>query len=151
MIKWSKKLQTQKIEYVVYSIKNLKSKKKYIGYTCNFARRMNEHRLMSKKKKLPKQNLLYRDLKRLGFDRFEFKKIQSFDTMFEAIEYEKTLMNSIHSKYLYNKQKYNKGTWKSGHKKPISEEELKTNTIKHIMAQIIDTQLKINLLLLARQ
>ena len=77
MIKWSKKLQTQKIEYVVYSIKNLKSKKKYIGYTCNFARRMNEHRLMSKKKKLPKQNLLYRDLKRLGFDRFEFKKIQS--------------------------------------------------------------------------
>lgn len=142
---WTKRLKPQiaKPKHAVYSIKNTITGKIYYGYTEYFKRRMSEHRNMSKKKKIPKLNLLYRDMKDLGFDAFEFKLVKEFDTITEAVEYEKQMMNQCDPNLLYNKQKYNKGTWKSG-KKPKDT----FNEIQTLMAKIIETQIKINLKLI---
>jgi group I intron endonuclease len=150
---WSNRLKNIQPEkrYVVYSIQNNTNKKIYLGYTENYTRRMREHKNMAKKKRLPKVNLLHRDMKELGFDSFEFKKIKEFQTMQEAIDHEKELLNQYESDQLYNKQKYNKGTWKSGYSKPISAEENKQRMLDKIIGGIIDVQLKINLLILERQ
>lgn len=94
--------------YCIYKITNLQNGKVYIGETCNFSRRMNEHR--SRSRNINYKSELYNDMRKHGENNFSFEELEICNKK-QSIEREAYYIKKYNSfKEGYNRTPYSSAT-----------------------------------------